>query len=177
MSTVDDAMSSNENVLLVDLDNNIIGSCARKEMRAKNLPHRASYILVLYSDDKIIVQKRTKHKDYCPGYYEVTAGGVNSFGESKEECAERELFEELGIRSPLTHCFSFFFRDNHTTVWGDFWTCRFQGRVPEDLTLQESEVESVELMTVNQILQEADEKQKQFTPDSLYALRKWIGYE
>lgn len=143
-------------------------------MRANNLPHRASYVLV-FNSDKVIVQKRTKYKDYCPGYYEVTAGGVNSVGESVAECAERELFEELGIKCPLQHCFSFFFQDDHTTVWGDFWICRFEGRVPEDLTLQESEVESVELMTVRQILQEADQKKKNFTPDSLYALRKWIA--
>ncbi|GJD07602.1 Uncharacterized Nudix hydrolase YfcD [Galdieria sulphuraria] len=80
-------MSNDEKVLLVDLDNNILGSCLRKEMRAQNLPHRASYILVFSSDDRIVVQKRTKHKDYCPGYYEVTA--------------------ELGIHSPLKHCFFF----------------------------------------------------------------------
>jgi 8-oxo-dGTP pyrophosphatase MutT (NUDIX family) len=170
-----DSLSSNEEVLLVDLNNNVVGSCPRKEMRAKNLPHRASYILVFHAGDKIIVQKRTKYKDYCPGYYEVTAGGVNSFGESKEECARRELFEELGISNSLEYCFPFFYQDSHTTVWGDFWTCRFEGRVPEDLTLQESEVESVQLMTVEQILQEADSKQKQFTPDSLYALRKWVS--
>eukprot|EP00871_Galdieria_phlegrea_P000689 jgi/Galph1/1620/GphlegSOOS_G322.1 len=163
--------TQDELIYQVDLQNQVVGSCRRKEMRSKNLPHRASYILVFDPDQRLVVQKRTNTKDYCPGYYEVTTGGVNSWGETKEDCAKRELLEELGIDVPLEYCFPFFYQDNRTTVWGDLWTCTFYGKVPDDLQLQKSEVESVELMSIEEILQ----SNNLWTPDSLYALQRWLS--
>ena len=80
-----------EIVQVVDEDNRETGAVTRREMRARGLVHRASYILVFNSRGELFVQKRTVSKDIYPGYLDVAAGGVVLAGESYEEAARREL--------------------------------------------------------------------------------------
>mmetsp|Transcript_31213 Transcript_31213/g.41315 ORF Transcript_31213/g.41315 Transcript_31213/m.41315 type:complete len:105 (-) Transcript_31213:145-459(-) len=69
-------------------------------MRSGLLWHRASYVFIVTSEAhgaKLLVQKRTIKKDYCPGYYDLATGGVVGHGEDDDESARREVEEELGI--------------------------------------------------------------------------------
>jgi isopentenyldiphosphate isomerase len=77
-------LSAEEVVLVVDSNNKPIGSAKRKEVRAKNLWHRASYIFVYNSKGQFYVLKRSMNKDYCPGYYDLANGGVMADGETDE---------------------------------------------------------------------------------------------
>src|SRR5512132_824436 len=110
--------AADEIVAIVDEHNNVVGAALRREMRAKRLTHRSTYILVYNSQCELYVQKRTLTKDVFPGYYDVAAGGVVLAGESYEQGAVRELAEEMGIRDvPLTWLFDFYFADERTRVW------------------------------------------------------------
>jgi isopentenyldiphosphate isomerase len=55
MEQVQPSLSSEEVVLVVDENNNPVGSRKRKEVRAENLWHRASYIFVYNSDGEFYV--------------------------------------------------------------------------------------------------------------------------
>ena len=44
------------------------------------------------------MQKRSPLKDYAPGFWDLTTGGVVGQGESDEINAQRELAEELGLK-------------------------------------------------------------------------------
>jgi len=86
--------------MLVDITNREFGKLARYK------PHpwwiRASYIFVLVSEartneKKFLIQKRSMNKDYMPGCYILSTGGVFSPGESKLDNALRELEEETGL--------------------------------------------------------------------------------
>ena len=59
--------------------------------------HLVSDILVQHKDGSYLLTKRHTGKDVYPGYWEASAGGSAQIGESPEECAKRELFEETGI--------------------------------------------------------------------------------
>src|SRR5262245_25954953 len=89
--------AAEEIVAIVDAQNTVIGAVPRREMRAKNLLHRSTYILVCNSRGELYVQKRTLTKDVFPGYYDPATGGVVLAGESYEQGAVRELEEEMGI--------------------------------------------------------------------------------
>jgi len=161
--------AADEVVTIVDEYNTVVGSAPRREMRARNLPHRSTYILVFNARGELYVQKRTLSKDVFPGYYDPATGGVVLAGESYEQGAVRELAEEMGIRDvPLTWLFDFYFTDERTRVWGGTFSCVYDG----PLVLQEEEVESVTLMTPEEILRRAETEL--FTPDGLYVVRRYL---
>ncbi len=158
-----------EIVVLVNEQNEVTGSAPRWRMRQERLPHRATYILVTDSQGRLLVQKRTMVKDIYPGWWDPCTGGVVLAGETYEESAERELAEEMGIRGvslsgPL---FDFYFSDERSVVWGRVFHCVWDG----PLELQESEVQFVEPMSVEEILRRS--QSEQFTPDGLEVVRRW----
>lgn len=158
-----------EIVAIVDERNRVVGSAARREMRARRLPHRAAYVLVFDSRGRVFVQKRTRTKDVFPGYYDPAAGGVVLAGETFLEGALRELEEEMGIRGvPLRDLFEFYYADAHNRVWGAAYRCVYDGPV----TLQEEEVESGAFMAIDDVLEQA--AARPFTPDGLYVLRRYV---
>ncbi len=162
--------SEDEVVTIVDEQNNVVGAIPRREMRARRLPHRATYILVFNPQGELYVQKRTHAKDVFPGYYDVAAGGVVLAGESYEEGAIRELDEELGIHEvTLTRLFDFYYQDEHIRVWGEAFFCLYDG----EMMLQKDEVESGGFLKAEDVLRLTESEP--FTPDGLYVLRRYLG--
>ncbi|MEW6299829.1 MAG: NUDIX hydrolase YfcD [Thermodesulfobacteriota bacterium] len=162
--------TADEIVTIVDAHNTVVGAVPRRQMRANNLPHRSTYILVFTPRGELYVQKRTLTKDVFPGYYDPVAGGVVLAGESYEQGAVRELEEEMGIRNtPLTWLFDFYFENEHTRVWGGTFSCVYEG----PLALQTEEIESVTLMTPEEVVRRA--AAEPFTPDGLYVVRRYLG--
>ena len=161
--------TTDEIVVIVDEKNNVVGAAPRSQMRAQGLAHRATYILVFNSMGDLYVQKRTPLKDIYPGYYDVAAGGVVLEGEIYEECAKRELEEEMGIRGiPLTQLFDFYHEDGGSRVWGRVYRCIYDG----EIVLQEEEVESGEFQRIEEVLQRGENEK--FTPDGIYVLKRFI---
>jgi 8-oxo-dGTP pyrophosphatase MutT (NUDIX family) len=157
-----------EQVIIVDRDNREVGVVPRPEMRARGLAHRATYVFIFRRDGALLVQHRTLTKDVYPGYIDLCAGGVVTAGESYEQSAERELFEEMGIRGvPLKTHFDFWFEPG--LVWGRVFSCQWDG----DTVPQPEEVTRVEVMRPEVALGGAHAGP--FTPDSLVALRQLIG--
>lgn len=158
-----------EAVAIVDEQNRVVGAAPRREVRQQRLPHRSTYILVFNAGGELFVQKRTVTKDVYPGFYDAVAGGVVLAEESYEECARRELAEELGIRdTPLEGLFDFFFEDDRCRVWGRAFRCVYNG----EMILQAEEIESGEFLPVGDVLRRADSES--FTPDGMYVLRRYM---
>ncbi len=162
--------AADEIVAIVDEHNTVVGSAPRREMRAKALPHRATYVLVFNSQGQLYVQKRTLTKDVFPGYYDPAAGGVVLVGEDYTQGARREVEEEMGVRGvPLTPLFEFYHKDERNRVWGAAFSCVYDGAI----VLQEEEVESGFFMAIAEILRLAETEP--FTPDGLYVLKRYIA--
>ncbi|UCF91803.1 MAG: NUDIX hydrolase YfcD [Desulfobacterales bacterium] len=161
---------ASEIVAVVDDHNRVIGATTRREMRARRLTHRATYILVFNGSGELFVQKRTMRKDVYPGYFDVAAGGVVLAEETYDQGAARELDEEMGIKNvPLNYLFEFYFADGGMRVWGRAYSCEFDGRV----VLQEEEVASGDFFTIREVLKMA--ARSPFTPDGLYVLRRFLA--
>ena len=117
---------------VVDEQDRVIGVAERTRVRQENLRHRASYILVLDEAGRVLVQRRTLSKDFCPGMLDACAGGVVTTGEAMEPSARRELAEELGIRDVLLQDFGTFYAEGEASgggyrVWGGLFSCQYQG--------------------------------------------------
>ncbi|HEX7104726.1 MAG TPA: NUDIX domain-containing protein [Acidothermaceae bacterium] len=104
--------ASAELVTVLDDEGRPYGIATRARVRAENLLHGATAVLVRDSADRVYVHRRTDTKDIYPGAYDCWAGGVLTAGEEPVAGAVRELAEELGIKGvPLQPLFTTRWRD------------------------------------------------------------------
>jgi isopentenyldiphosphate isomerase len=90
-------MAADDLVDVVDDFDRVERVTTRAWMRRDNLRHRGVGIVVLDSEDRLLIHRRADDKDVWPGHWDMAAGGVLASGESYVEAARRELEEELGI--------------------------------------------------------------------------------
>ncbi len=96
---------------IVDENNVIIGRASREECHAKGLLHRGIFVLVINSNGKILLQKRSMNKDIRPGLWTTSVSGHVDSGETYEEAARREMREEIGIDTKVRELYTFVFKD------------------------------------------------------------------
>ena len=87
-----------EYLYVVDDNDQVIGRRSRTEIHQSGLIHRAVHILIFNKQGELFLQKRSMAKDSNPGLWDSSAAGHVDYGESYDECAVRELEEELGIK-------------------------------------------------------------------------------
>lgn len=92
---------SQEMIDVINEKNEIIGSCEREKIYAERLLHRIVHVLVYDKKGRVLLQLRSKDKDYLPGYWATSAGGHVLRGENTKQAAVREMGEELGIKANL----------------------------------------------------------------------------
>ena len=161
-------MSAHERIQLVDQWNRPIGACERRLMRKHGLLHRATYVLVIDSQQRFCVQLRSLHKDYCPGYWDIAAGGVVAENESYQQGAVRELFEELGVSAPLQFVTEFYTQgDDGGRAFGHLFIAYWNGAIQA----QAEEIDAIEWLSVAQI----EARATHMTSDSLLALRLFLA--
>lgn len=157
-----------ELVDVVDEDDRVVDVVPRREIRARNLLHRCTYVLVRRSDGRVLVHRRTDSKDVYPGAFDMFAGGVLASGESYDTGAARELAEELGISGRrLTTLFRHRYSGPSGEVWGAVYEVTWDGAVIH----QDSEVawsDWVTLEELDRMLAERD-----FCLDSREIFARW----
>ena len=93
----------------MDSENNEKGYQKRSLFPCEASWIRASYVFVDVYDPssnqrKFLVQERSETKDYAPGCYMLSSGGVFNPGEEKLDNALRELEEETGLTINNNQC-------------------------------------------------------------------------
>ena len=82
----------------------------------RNIPegryHLVVDLLVIHTDGTFLLTKRSETKDVYPGYWEASAGGSAVSGEEPPQAAERELYEETGLRADSLELVGITFREN-----------------------------------------------------------------
>ena len=174
---MDPSLSVAELVSWVSPANTVLGARTRRDVRAQNLLHRATYnFLHEARTGALFVHRRAARKDYCPSHWDVAPGGVVQFGETYAENAERELAEEMGVRGArIEPCFPVLLEDAHARCWGGVFRCVWEGGSLAAVRAQPEEVEEVCLMTVDEVLRDARNGGR-WTPDGLRALEVYAAW-
>ena len=130
--------------------------------------HRLVQVVVFNSRGQVLIQLRSPDKPEWPNSWDLSAGGSVLAGESSQEGASRELLEELGIfvdfqgvRPQLVVSFPRGFFDVYVTNL----ECD-----PEQLVLQEEEVQAARWASVEEILRMIDDGSFCDVPKSLIEL-------
>jgi isopentenyl-diphosphate Delta-isomerase len=89
---------SNEHVVLVDEDNNILGTLPKSEIHQKETPlHRAFSIFIFNKKRDLLLQQRSSLKKTWPLTWSNSCCGHPQLNESNEDAARRRAKDELGL--------------------------------------------------------------------------------
>lgn len=88
-----------EMVDIVNEQDEVLKVVPRDVMRREHLSHRATYVVVMNSQKRMLVEVRTLAKDYAPGMLDACVGGVVQSGEDPVLSSRREVEEEIGVDS------------------------------------------------------------------------------
>ncbi len=84
-------------------DDSVVGPIERDRAHAEQILHRSGMVFLTRSDEKILLQHRSPKKSIFPDCFDSSSSFHVTFGESYEQAAGRELFEETGISAPLSY--------------------------------------------------------------------------
>lgn len=120
---------SEEIFAVVDENDEVIDFRPRSEVHRLGLRHRAVHILVFNGRGEVLLQKRSMTKECCPGLWDSSAAGHVDCGESYDDCAHRELKEELGLGEEIALERLFKIAASVETGWEFCWVyrCRADG--------------------------------------------------
>lgn len=157
-----------EIVDLYDLAGTVVGQAPRSRVRAQNLRHAATGVLVRNGRGDIFVHRRTDTKDVYPGMYDDAAGGVITAGEHPDAAAAREAEEELGVHGvPLHRLGVAHYADAHTDYVAFLYETVYDGPI----RLQPEEVAWGDWLPPQEVLAWLDDPARPFVPDTSSLLR------
>ncbi|MDP5110088.1 MAG: isopentenyl-diphosphate Delta-isomerase [Rickettsiaceae bacterium] len=90
-----------ETLILVDEEDNIIGTEEKLKAHIDGLLHRAFSVMIFNNNGQLLIQKRAKNKYHSAGLWANSCCGHPRLGEDNTEAAQRRLQEELGFSCDL----------------------------------------------------------------------------
>ncbi|MBW2991202.1 NUDIX domain-containing protein [Candidatus Woesearchaeota archaeon] len=158
-----------EKVDILDENGNPTGEVKLKlEAHEKGLWHRGVHVWIYNSRGEVMLQKRAKYKRHYPNLWDISAAGHVSAGQSYDEAATRELFEELGIEVDVSHLKKVENRQLiqedinpllHNREFVNVYLLKWDGDI-KDLKLQKEEVERVRFLPLSKFKAELDNPDK-----------------
>lgn len=101
---------SEERVILVNENDEQIGTMPKMEAHEKAVLHRAFSVFVFNDDHELMLQQRASHKYHSPLLWTNTCCSHQREGESNIEAGKRRLQEEMGFVTDLKETTSFIYK-------------------------------------------------------------------
>lgn len=99
-----------EQVILVDSEDNAIGTMEKMEAHEKGLLHRAFSVFLFNDQGELLLQQRASEKYHSGGLWTNTCCSHPRPEESIIEAGTRRLKEEMGINCPVEYAFKFTYK-------------------------------------------------------------------
>lgn len=100
--------SEDERLILVDLQDNVVGYASKGEAHdGMGMLHRAFSIFIFNSKGEVLLQKRSEQKRLWPMFWSNSCCSHPREGESYEFSTARRLREELALKAELTFLYQF----------------------------------------------------------------------
>lgn len=147
-------LNREEQVVLVDEQNEVLGYMGKLEAHKKGLLHRAISVIVFNDKGEMLVQQRALTKYHWAGIWSNSCCSHPRKNETFQAAAERRLQEELGIVTPLTEVFQFIYKAcdevSGLTEWE--YDTVFTGEFNSPFEFNASEVNAIKWMGVDELL-------------------------
>ncbi|OPY74628.1 MAG: Isopentenyl-diphosphate Delta-isomerase [Syntrophorhabdus sp. PtaU1.Bin058] len=155
-----------DELIIVDKDDKEIGYGEKDECHFVPAKlHRAFSIFIFNSKGEMLVHKRSGAKKTWPGYWTNACCSHPRRGESLEDATARRLLEELGFTCPLKHLFSFHYKADYDSVYGEHEIDHvFIGTYDGDVMPDKNEVETHRFITIDALLDDIKKSPQTYTP-------------
>ena len=99
-----------EQIILVDQNDNQIGTGEKLKVHQQGKLHRCFSIFVFNSKNELLIQQREKNKYHCGSLWTNTCCSHPRPGETTADAAHRRLQEEMGFDCSLKEIFAFTYK-------------------------------------------------------------------
>lgn len=99
-----------EQVILVDADDNAIGTMNKLEAHLQGKLHRAFSVFIFNEKGELLLQQRAIDKYHSGGKWTNTCCSHPRMGEDTLDAAHRRLKEEMGMECDLQYAFNFTYK-------------------------------------------------------------------
>ena len=152
-----------EQVILVNKNNEEIGSEEKIEAHKKCLLHRALSIFVFNSKGQLMIQKRNKNKYHSGGLWTNTCCSHPRPGESIEDAVHRRLKFEMGFDCHLKEAFSFIYKKEFVNLCEYEFDHVFIGNFDDDPVLNKDEVEDWKWIDIKELKKDIAENPENYS--------------
>jgi len=151
-------------VILVDANDNAIGTMEKMEAHKKGLLHRAFSVLIFNSNGELLIQKRASTKYHSGGLWTNTCCSHPTPQESIEQAAKRRLKEEMGIEAEPTFTYKFIYKTDLDKNLIEYevdhvLTAQFDG----EPKVNENEVEDWKYISLKELQRDAQDNPHLYT--------------
>ncbi|RPD97931.1 isopentenyl-diphosphate Delta-isomerase [Aureibaculum marinum] len=141
-----------EQVILVNENDEQIGTMAKMEAHEKALLHRAFSVFIFNKNNELLLQQRAAKKYHSPLLWTNTCCSHQRVGETNIEAGKRRLQEEMGFTTELKNVLSFIYKapfDNGLTEHE--LDHILIGNFDEDPKINAEEVQDFKWMTLEKV--------------------------
>jgi isopentenyl-diphosphate delta-isomerase len=166
-----------EKLILVDKDDNGIGTGEKMEVHKQGKLHRAFSILIFNSKGQMLIQKRAEAKYHCGGLWTNACCSHPLVGESTEKAAHRRLKEEMGFDCKLKEVTSFTYKAEF-----DNWLIEnefdhvFVGFYDGPVKPNKAEADEFKFVDTDELKKDMKKQPKKYTPWFRIIMEKNIDF-
>lgn len=153
-----------EQVILVNENDEQIGTMAKMEAHEKAVLHRAFSVFIFNDKDELMLQQRAASKYHSPSLWANTCCSHQRVGETNIEAGKRRLFEEMGFVTELKDVLSFIYKapfDNGLTEHELDHV--LVGKFNDNPKLNFEEVKAFKWMTLEQVKSDMEDYPELYT--------------
>jgi isopentenyl-diphosphate delta-isomerase len=157
---------SQDLVILVDSNNQVLGHQDKIKAHSEGLLHRAASVFLFNQNRELLIQKRSESKIVAAGKWANTVCGNVSPGERSEECGVRRLREELGIFDlSLNEVGVFRYKHQFNNGFSEHEIDRvFVGKYEGKASLNPVEVSGVKWVAWKELLADVNDAKTRYAP-------------
>ncbi len=149
------------------------------EVHKRGLQHKAISVFVFYKNNEILLQKRSMNKYHTPGLWTNTCCSHPKWNENSKVCANRRLFEELGISKlnlEFREVIKYKANVGNSLIENevvDIFTANISDKKKFKLNLNPFEVMEIKWLNIKEILEQIKTFPQSFTPWFIIYLTKY----
>lgn len=154
-----------EEVVLVDDENNVLGYMGKLEAHKTGLLHRAISVIVFNQKGEMLIQQRALTKYHWAGIWSNACCSHPRQGETFQQAAERRLFEELGFTTPLKEAFHFIYKahDASSGLTEHELDTVFIGTYDGEFNFNKEEIHATKWLTMSELNHDMEQHPEQYS--------------